>query len=80
MSDFPDVFADGFSISANPLAITLTLTRSEPTGEPGVHEEPRSIVARVRLSPGMAAGLGGALTQASTARVQGPEQAETTKH
>ncbi len=80
MADYPDVFADGFSISANPLAVTLTLTRSEPTGEPGVHEEPRSIVARVRLSPGMAAGLGAALSQASTARVQRPEEAETTKH
>lgn len=80
MADYPDVFADGFSISANPLAITLTLTRSDPTGEPGVHEEPRSIVARVRLSPGMAAALGDALSEASTARVQSPEQAETTKH
>ena len=80
MADYPDVFADGFSISANTLAITLTLTRSDPTGEPGVHEEPRSIVARVRLSPGMAAALGGALSEASTARVQSPEQAETTKH
>jgi hypothetical protein len=80
MADYPDVFADGFSISANPLAVTLTLTRSEPTGKPGVHAEPRSIVVRVRLSPGMAAGLGSALSQASTARVQSPEQAETTKH
>ena len=80
MADHPDVFADGFSISANPLAVTLTLTRSEPTGEPGVHEEPRSIVARVRLSPGMAGRLGSALSQASTARVPRPEEAETTKH
>lgn len=80
MADYPDVFADGFSIAANPLGVTLTLTRSDPTGEPGVHEEPNSIVARVRLSPGMAAQLGGALTQASTATVQVSAQAETTKH
>ncbi|MDP9251195.1 MAG: hypothetical protein M3O78_07480 [Chloroflexota bacterium] len=80
MAEYPDVFADGFSISANPLGVTVTLTRSDPTGEPGMHEEPKSIVARVRLSPGMAAGLGSALSQASTVTVQGPEQAETTKH
>jgi hypothetical protein len=54
-----------------------TLTRSDPTGEPGVHEEPKSVVARVRLSPGMAGELAKGLSQASTATVQ---QATTIKH
>ena len=35
MADFPDIYADGFSVSAGRFGVTLTLTRSEPTGEPG---------------------------------------------
>jgi hypothetical protein len=80
MADYPDVYADGFSITANPYGVTITLTRSDPTGKPGVHEEPLSTVARVRLSPGMAGALAGALTQVNTATVQTPDQTETTKH
>jgi hypothetical protein len=80
MADYPDVYTDGFSIAASPVGITLTLSRSDPSGEPGVREEPKSVVARVRLSPQLAAQLGGALTQASTVTVQVPDQSQTTKH
>ena len=82
MADYPDVYADGFSISGGPFGITVTLLRSEPTGQPGAHEEPTVIVARVRLNPALAQAIATALSQTlanipalSQQTVQG-----TTKH
>ena len=48
MADYPDIYADGFSVTAGRFGVTLTLTRSEPTGESGTHEDPREVVGRVR--------------------------------
>ena len=80
MADHPDVYADSFSISANQFSVTVTLSRVEPTGEPGVHEEPKEIVARLRVSPALAGQLAKALTQASAVTIGTPDQSETTKH
>jgi hypothetical protein len=80
MADFPDLYADGFSVTAGRFGVTITLYRSEPTGNPGVHDDPKQIVGRVRLSPALAKaiadGLGKSLTAASAAAKPG----ETATH
>ena len=50
MTDVSDMYADGFSLTAGPFGVTLTLTRSEPTGEAGQHQDPNAVVGRVRFS------------------------------
>jgi hypothetical protein len=54
MTEYADVYADGFSISAGEFGVTVTLTVSDPTGEPGPHEEPNHPVARIRMSMALA--------------------------
>jgi hypothetical protein len=61
--DYPDIYADGFSVTVSPVSATLTLTRTQPTGQPGNHEEPTEVVGRVRLSPVMAKAIADALNQ-----------------
>jgi hypothetical protein len=63
MADYPDVYADGFSLSAGAYGVTLTLTRSEPTGEPGPHEEPMVIIARVRMTANLAYAIAASVKQ-----------------
>jgi hypothetical protein len=63
MADYPDLYADGFSLSAGPYGVTLTLKRSEPTEEPGPHEEPTVIVARVRMTPNLAYAIAASVKQ-----------------
>ncbi len=69
----PDLYADGFSITAGPFGVTITLHLSDPTGEPGPHEEPNLVVGRVRVSRDLARALsdqiGQALTMTGQARV-----------
>lgn len=81
MSDYPDIYADGFSVSAGRFGVTLTLTRSEPTGEPGTHEDPREIVGRVRFSPNLAKAVADSLGKALVAASRGAQPAsKTTAH
>ncbi len=70
MADYPDIYADGFSVTAGPFGVTLTLVRSQPTGEPGPHQEPSEIVARIRLSPALARKIADVFAQVATAAVQ----------
>lgn len=70
MADYPDIYADGFSLTAGPFGVTLTLTRTEPTTEPGPHEEQGQIVGRVRLSPALAKAIADAFGQVATASAQ----------
>ena len=70
MADYPDVYADGFSLSAGPYGVTLTLQRSEPTGEPGPHEEPTVIVARIRMTPNLATAIAASVRQVVEAAQQ----------
>ena len=81
MADFPDIYADGFSVSAGRFGVTLTLTRSEPTGEPGAHEDPREIVGRVRFSPNLGKAVAEALGKTLVAASRGAEPTtKTTAH
>lgn len=70
MADYPDIYADGFSLTAGPFGITLTLTRTEPTLEPGPHQDAGEIVGRVRLSPNLAKAIIDAFAQVSAANAQ----------
>ena len=73
MADFPDIYADGFAVSAGRFGVTLTLTRSEPTGEPGTHEDPREVVGRVRFSPNLAKAVADALGKSLVAASRGAQ-------
>lgn len=81
MADYPDIYADGFSVSAGRFGVTLTLTRSEPTGEPGTHEDPREVVGRVRFSPNLAKAVAEALGKSLAAASRGVQPAsKSTSH
>ncbi|HXX61293.1 MAG TPA: hypothetical protein VEI48_08400 [Candidatus Sulfotelmatobacter sp.] len=67
MSDYPDVYADGYAISAGPYGVTLTLHRSEPTGAPGPHAEPTQIVARLRFNHALGKAIADGLLQTMAA-------------
>jgi hypothetical protein len=71
MADYPDIYADGFSVTAGQFGVTVTLTRSEPTGEAGPHEDPREVVGRIRLSPQLAKAVADALGKTLAAASQG---------
>jgi hypothetical protein len=81
MADYPDIYTDGFGVSVGPFGLTLTLYRTEPTGEPGAHEEPREIVARIRMNMTMGQAIGEAMEQMAAAAAQGIQQSQSTiKH
>ncbi len=70
MADYPDIYADGFSLTAGPFGVTLTLTRTQPTTEPGPHQDAGEIVGRVRLSPALAKAIADGFGQVVTASAQ----------
>lgn len=70
VSDVSDLYADGFSLTAGPFGVTLTLTRSEPTGEAGQHQDPNVVVGRVRFSRELARVLADQLNQGLAASGQ----------
>jgi hypothetical protein len=70
--DYPDFFADGFSLTAGPFGATLTLSKTLPTGEPGPHQDPTAIVGRVRLAPPMAKAIADAFQQLAAAAAAQP--------
>lgn len=70
MADISDVYADGFSLTAGPFGVTLTLSRSEPSGEAGHHQDPNTVVGRVRFSRELASVLADQLSQMLAASTQ----------
>jgi hypothetical protein len=79
--DYPDFFADGFSLTAGPFGAVLTLTQTQPTGEPGNHLDPSDIVGRVRLTPPLAKAIADAFSQlAAQAAALNAQQPGTQKH
>jgi hypothetical protein len=78
MADYPDIYADGFSVSAGQFGVTITLNRSEPTGEAGAHAEPTVIVARVRMNQNLAKAVADSLNQVIAAAAQGIHETKTT--
>ena len=82
MADYPDIYADGFSVTAGRFGVTVTLTRSEPTGEPGPHEDPREVVGRIRMSSNLAKAIAEALgkTLAAASQRGADPTSKTTTH
>ena len=73
MTDHPDVYADGLTITSSPLGVTLSFTRSEPE-TPGVTDTAHVVIAcRVRLPRPIAEGLRDMLAQALDARQPGSQ-------
>ena len=66
MADYPDLYADGLTITINPAGVALTFTRTDPA-VPGVDEEARiAISGRVRMSRSVAEAVRDLLTRALT--------------
>lgn len=71
MADYPDLAADGFSITVGPFGVIITLTRvipPDPSGAPGGPQVgagamPTEAVARVRLTAPIAQELASKITQ-----------------
>jgi len=80
MADYPDIYADGFSLTASPFGITLTLTRTEPTLEPGPHQEAGEIVGRVRMSQALTKAIVDGFGQIAAASAQMQTVTTETKH
>jgi len=80
VAEYPDVYADGFSISAGQFGVTLTLSVSDPTGEPGPHEEPSHPVARIRMSMALAEELTKMIGLTVSQSKSGQPSSQTTKH
>jgi len=79
MPDIPDLYGDGFSLTAGPFGVTLTLHRSEPTGEAGPHQDPNAVVGRIRFSRDLARVLAEQLNQLLAASAQSPASS-TVRH
>lgn len=79
MNDYPDLYADGFSLTAGPFGVTLTLHRSSPTGEAGPHQDPNELVGRLRFSRELAAVLADQITQMLAASLQS-QASSSVKH
>jgi hypothetical protein len=76
MSDHPDVYADGVTITVNPAGLALTFTRSDPA-TPGVNDTERLVIAaRIRLSRPVAE----AIRDTLTAALASPETKGTVSH
>ena len=54
MSDYPDIFTDGYSVTVGPFGVTFTLLRSEGPDVAGSPTNTNAIVARVRMSRDLA--------------------------
>jgi hypothetical protein len=70
----PDVYADGFSVSAGPFGLTLTLQLSDPSGIPGAEEASNVNVARFRLSRELARVMAEQIQDILTKSAQTPIQ------
>ena len=75
MDDYPDFFADGFSLTVGPFGVVITFQLSQPTLEPGPHVDPGIVIARARMTPALAKALAQGLNDAvaQQATVQQPE-------
>jgi hypothetical protein len=83
MADYPDIYADGFSVTAGPMGVTLTMTLSNPNTQPGRQQNmPVNPVVRLRMSPALADDLSKVLaTSMAQAKTMNAQQTgESTKH
>ena len=77
MVDYPDFFADGFSLTVGPFGVVITFQLTQPTLEPGPHVDPGVVIARARMTPALAKALAQGLNDA-VAQQATVQQAETT--
>ncbi len=77
MVDYPDFFADGFSLTVGPFGVVVTFQLTQPTLEPGPHVDPGVVIARARMTPALAKALAQGLHDA-VAQQATVQQAETT--
>lgn len=78
MHEYPDIYADGYSLSAGPFGCTLTLLRSEPPLDSRGLQVPSEVVARLRLSAPLAKAVSEALARAVAASMPATAAATTT--
>jgi hypothetical protein len=87
MADYPDVAADGFSLTVGPFGVLMTFTHVVPpepsegiAGQPRVNTVPLPVepVARVRLSPAAAQELATKIMQ--IIQQQATQQQDTITH
>jgi hypothetical protein len=80
MADFPDVYAEGFSVTVGPFGCIVTFSHILPTGEPGPHQDPSEPIARIRFSPIVAKGLADTLHSVIATAEQGGQGTKTISH
>jgi hypothetical protein len=54
-SEFPDIFADGVTVSTGLYGVALTFYLSDPVAQPG--GSPGRVVTRIRVGPALAEAL-----------------------
>lgn len=74
MTDYPDIYADAFGVTAGRFGVTLTFQLSQPTMEPGAHENPSAIVARIRIGRELAQLMSDQLREILAKSAQTPAQ------
>jgi hypothetical protein len=80
VADYPDIYADGFTLAAGRFGVTLTFNISQPTGEADGREDPTDPVVRLRLGRELAKALVESLTQMLAAYAQEPQGGSPVKH
>jgi hypothetical protein len=80
MTDYPDFFADGFSLTVGPFGVVVTFQLSQPTLEPGPHVDPGLIIARARMTPALAKALAQGLNDAVAQQANVQQTESVVKH
>lgn len=80
MTDYPDFFADGFSLTVGPFGVVVTFQLSQPTLEPGPHVDPGLIIARARMAPALAKALAQGLNDAVAQQANVQQTESAVKH
>ena len=82
MTDYPDLYADGYNITVGPFGVTVTLMRSEGADASGTPSPTNEIVGRVRMSKDLAEHMAEAMRNTIAQSKKGmvaPTTGETTK-
>jgi hypothetical protein len=76
MTDYPDVYADGLTITVSPIGVVFTFTRTDPA-IPNVSESEQVVaVSRIRLARPVAEAVRDLLTQS----LSGQQGTQTVTH
>jgi len=80
MDDYPDFFADGFSLTVGPFGVVITFQLSQPTLEPGPHVDAGIVIARARMTPALAKALAQGLNDSVTQQANIQPGETTVRH